>query len=351
LIRLAKETAPGLLVSASGYGDGKVHTEVAEASDYLLPHWNGTTVGQIPERIAVLRRFGKPIVCNEDDKTGANAVAALRASVANGASYGLMLKEHNQTFPFHFDGAADDPVFYAELRALTAPASRPSAAVTTAPFWGRFETAVTNARAYTAPVLFVAGNERHRRLWGDRFFGRTPKVCMRKVTETTAIRAAWRGTAAKPLRHPASGLACLVLVCSCLVTDLPSALAGGPLRVHPDNPRYFTDGTKASDGSLKAVYLTGSHPWNNLQDSGKLGKPLTERFDYDSYLSRMARLNHNLIRVWAWEVGENDWYYDPAPWVRTGPGTGTDGRPKFDLKEFNPEYFERLRSRVMRCSI
>jgi len=119
LIRLAKATVPGLLVSASGYGDGKVHTDVAAASDFLLPHWNGTKVEQIPERIAALKPFGKSIVCNEDDRTDTAAVAALRASVANGASYGLMLKEHNQTFPFDFDGAADDPVFYAELCRLT----------------------------------------------------------------------------------------------------------------------------------------------------------------------------------------------------------------------------------------
>jgi hypothetical protein len=127
LIRLAKETAPGLLVSASGYGDGRVHREVAEAADFLLPHWNGTTVGEIPERIATLKRFGKPIVCNEDDKTGTNAVAALRASVENGAGYGLMLKEQNQTFPFRFEGAADDPVFYAELRRLTTRRAPPQA--------------------------------------------------------------------------------------------------------------------------------------------------------------------------------------------------------------------------------
>ena len=36
-----------------------------------------------------------------------------------------MLKEHNQTFPFHFDGAADDPVFYAELRKLTTRRDKP----------------------------------------------------------------------------------------------------------------------------------------------------------------------------------------------------------------------------------
>jgi len=119
LIRLAKETAPGLLVSASGCGDGKVDAEVAGAADFLLPHWNGTPVEQIPARVKELNRFVKPVVCNEDDKTGSTAVAAMRATIANGAGYGLMLNKHNQTFPFHFDGATDDPVFYAELRKLT----------------------------------------------------------------------------------------------------------------------------------------------------------------------------------------------------------------------------------------
>lgn len=119
LIRLAKETAPQLLVTASGYGDGTVHAEVAEACDFLTPHWNGTKVEDIAARVAALKKFGKPIVCNEDDKTGKNAVAAMKASVESGCGYGLMLKDHNQTFPFHFNGAADDPVYYAALKTLT----------------------------------------------------------------------------------------------------------------------------------------------------------------------------------------------------------------------------------------
>lgn len=119
LLRLAKATAPALLVTASGYGDGLVHAEVAAACDFLTPHWNGTRVGDIPARVETLKRFGRPVVCNEDDKVGADAVAALRASVAAGCAYGLMLKDHNQAFPFHFNGAADDPVFYAALKALT----------------------------------------------------------------------------------------------------------------------------------------------------------------------------------------------------------------------------------------
>jgi CubicO group peptidase (beta-lactamase class C family) len=118
LIRLAKATAPELLITSSGYGNGQIAPEVAEACDFLTPHWNGTKVNEIGQRIASLKRFQKPIVCNEDDKTGELAVAALQASVENGAGYGLMLKDHNQTFPFHFQGAADDPVYYAALSRL-----------------------------------------------------------------------------------------------------------------------------------------------------------------------------------------------------------------------------------------
>ena len=52
----------------------------------------------------------------------------------------------------------------------------------------------------------------------------------------------------------------------------------GPLRVHPQNPRYF------ADGSGRAVYLTGSHTWANLQDQGPKDPP--KPFDYEP-LSRL----------------------------------------------------------------
>ena len=37
----------------------------------------------------------------------------------------------------------------------------------------------------------------------------------------------------------------------------------------------------------------------------------------------------------------------PQPWPRTGPGTATDGKPKFDLVQFDDAYFDRLRERVI----
>ena len=120
LIRLARSTVPGLLVSASGLGDGKCHKPVAEAADFILIHFNGTPVAQIPERVKALRRYGKPIVCNEDDKVGEEAARAARASVGARCSWGLMLSKLNQYVPFEFNGRRDDPIVYDTLKQLTA---------------------------------------------------------------------------------------------------------------------------------------------------------------------------------------------------------------------------------------
>jgi hypothetical protein len=94
---------------------------LAEAGDFILIHFNGTAVKDIPERVAALKKYGKPIVVNEDDKLGAEAIAALEASVANGASWGLMLKDLNQFTPFEFHGPADAPDIYAKFKQLTTP--------------------------------------------------------------------------------------------------------------------------------------------------------------------------------------------------------------------------------------
>jgi len=128
LIRLAKKTSPDLLVSASGLGHGRAADLVADACDFLLIHFNSTPVREIPARIAVLKKYGKPIVCNEDDKVGEEGAKAAEASVAGGASWGFMAKAVNQYMAaganeFVFRGPADDPVVYAALKKLTTPAA------------------------------------------------------------------------------------------------------------------------------------------------------------------------------------------------------------------------------------
>jgi hypothetical protein len=115
----------------------------------------------------------------------------------------------------------------------------------------------------------------------------------------------------------------------------------GPLRVHPDNPRYFTDNTG------RAIFLTGAHTWNNLQDNA-----VYPPVDYAEYLGFLQRYNHNFIRMWAWEqAGWDPWavehtIVEPAPFARTGPGKALDGKPRFDVTKFNEEYFQRMRSHV-----
>jgi CubicO group peptidase (beta-lactamase class C family) len=127
LIHLAKATAPDLLVSTSGQGDGRAADSLAGVADFLLVHFNGTPLDDIPARIAALKRFGKPIVCNEDEKIGEAGARAADLCVSHGISWGLMAEKVNQRFPFAFNGAGDDPVVYAKLKELTSPRFSPGA--------------------------------------------------------------------------------------------------------------------------------------------------------------------------------------------------------------------------------
>lgn len=122
--------------------------------------------------------------------------------------------------------------------------------------------------------------------------------------------------------------------------------ATGPLRVHPGNRRYFTD------GSGKAILLTGSHTWPNLQDMGDGDPPPV--FDYDGFLDVLENHHHNFFRLWIMEQarwgswnGIDGFRFAPHPYPRTGPGTALDGKPKFDVSQFDQAYFDRMRQRIM----
>jgi hypothetical protein len=102
----------------------------------------------------------------------------------------------------------------------------------------------------------------------------------------------------------------------------------GPLRVFRANLRYFTD------GSGRAVHLSGAHTWANLQDSGVAPVP---RFNWSGYLDMMEQHSHNFMRLWTWaRAARVSWtaekiLYEPVAYLRTGPRTAGDGAPKFDL--------------------
>ncbi|MFM6175188.1 MAG: hypothetical protein ACKPB4_24175 [Sphaerospermopsis kisseleviana] len=132
------------------------------------------------------------------------------------------------------------------------------------------------------------------------------------------------------------------------------ARAAGPLRVHPDNPRYFADDTG------RAILLAGCHTWPNLVDMGPADPPAP--FDFDAYLDWLAGYGHTFTRGWAWEPTRwhtstmknqawrnADHAIGQQPWRRTGPGLARDGKPRFDLEAVDPAYLERLRDRVGRA--
>jgi collagenase-like protein with putative collagen-binding domain/uncharacterized protein DUF6298 len=131
--------------------------------------------------------------------------------------------------------------------------------------------------------------------------------------------------------------------------EAPLADAAGPLVQSATNPNYFV-----VKGTTKAVLLSGSHTWDNVQDTGKGASPVT--FDFDGYVSFLKAHGHNATILWHqdlpaychWDAGDNGvWQMVPWPWQRNGPGNASDGKPKFDLTKFNQAYFDRLRARVI----
>ncbi|MET0779562.1 MAG: fibronectin type III domain-containing protein, partial [Candidatus Saccharimonadales bacterium] len=119
------------------------------------------------------------------------------------------------------------------------------------------------------------------------------------------------------------------------------------LVVSTDNTRYF-----AEAGTGNIPFLSGSHTWQNLVDSGNGNPPPV--FDYTAYLDFLTARNHNFFRLWRWEqtrwsneTADDAYWFSGTPWKRTGPGNALDGLPKFDLSQFDQTYFDRLRARVV----
>ncbi|HBL78089.1 MAG: hypothetical protein A2W90_13460 [Bacteroidetes bacterium GWF2_42_66] len=121
-----------------------------------------------------------------------------------------------------------------------------------------------------------------------------------------------------------------------------------PLSVSKVNPRYFAD----ANGNI--VYLTGSHTWATLVDISPSDPSAS--IDFNVYLNWMKQYNHNFLRLWTmeslkWHSTNPDnldkiYTIYPHPWKRTGPELAFDGKPKFNLDEFDEKYFNRLKTRL-----
>jgi len=108
LINIVRSTAPDLLVSTSGIGDCRFHEKLCEAADFILIHGNGCNPDIYEERVNSFKKYGKPIIFNEDwcfsdDPRGVpDAVEKVTAAFKAGASWGIMNERRNQYWPFTF---------------------------------------------------------------------------------------------------------------------------------------------------------------------------------------------------------------------------------------------------------
>jgi uncharacterized protein DUF6298 len=91
-----------------------------------------------------------------------------------------------------------------------------------------------------------------------------------------------------------------------------------------------------------------------LAASEHYGSIVNRRFDFERYLYEAAATKQTVTRTFLLyrelqsarnpcsPLKPNSPDY-VAPWPRTGPGVARDGELKYDLNQWNPEYFDRLR--------
>jgi len=100
------------------------------------------------------------------------------------------------------------------------------------------------------------------------------------------------------------------------------------------------------------VLLSGSQTWTSFQDLSLNATP--GPIDFNAYVAFLQQHGHSATILWRkelptwcnWGAG-GIWHAAGFPWLRAGPGMASDGLPKFDLNQFDPAYFARLRTRAV----
>jgi hypothetical protein len=121
LLKTAKNLHPALIVGTSGMGDGSLADSLVGVADYITIHFNNTSLENYEEKITNVRKAGKPVICNEDDKLRQAGASACLLSVLNGCGWGFMHSRKNQTIPFDFEGVKDDTAVYGMMKKLSSP--------------------------------------------------------------------------------------------------------------------------------------------------------------------------------------------------------------------------------------
>lgn len=126
-----------------------------------------------------------------------------------------------------------------------------------------------------------------------------------------------------------------------LIFLFPLCLYGQPIKLNPTNPHYFTYKDQPA-----VIVTSGEH----------YGAVLNMDFDYQTYLSTLYAEGLNGTRLssganpefqgW-YNINENTWAPAPlryaCPWKRSETPGYYNGGNKFDLTQFDEEYFNRLK--------
>src|SRR5688572_29872434 len=125
------------------------------------------------------------------------------------------------------------------------------------------------------------------------------------------------------------------------VVAVSSYAASGPLALHPDNPHYFIYRGKP------AVLITSAEHY---------GAVLNLDFNYAKYLKTLEKDGLNLTRTFtgayveppgAFNIASNTLAPVPGrficPWLRSSTPGYANGGNKFDLTQWDPAYFKRLK--------
>ena len=127
-----------------------------------------------------------------------------------------------------------------------------------------------------------------------------------------------------------------------------ASLTAAPIALHPDNPHYFL-----WRGRPTIVITSGEH----------YGALLNLDFDFRKYLDTLARDKLNGTRTWPGAYVETSGNFNIAdntlnpasgrficPWARSPEPGYADGGNKFDLTQWHPPYFPRLKDFVRYAS-
>jgi Family of unknown function (DUF6298) len=167
------------------------------------------------------------------------------------------------------------------------------------------------------------------------------------VFHANPLHAALNRTAEIEDRSMRRLTALLLLIVAALGAHLaPRGRADEPIAIHPENSRYF---------------LFRGRPLVLITATEHYGSVVNARFDFERYLVDAADKKQTLSRLFLLfrEQQSSRNPYSPlkpespdylAPYPRSGPGTALDGEPKYDLDQWNGEFFTRLHRFLARAS-